>query len=152
MRTILLFLAAGALTVFGVVMLSGCENPLAAHELARADRIRAETEAVQVRAEAAAERAAIREAQRDASHERALEILPYMLLIVGVLVLAGFAAFAVWDLRRAAMSGMVHLERLRLEQAERDRALWLAMSRLDRIVLPEGQRSREVVVYPERKR
>ena len=55
-------------------------------------------------AAAAAEQAATREAARQAGHERALETLPYVLIVWGAIMLAGFAAFAVWDLRTMRQS------------------------------------------------
>jgi len=70
----------------------------AQRERAEAERMRIEAEAYQRRQEAetsaAAERSAIRQAERSAAHERTLELLPFTLLVVGVVALGGLAVLA----------------------------------------------------------
>ena len=158
-------LLGGALVIAGVVVLAGCEsadnaaarraNAEASLEVARGQ---AYAERAAADAAAASERAATREAARDASHQRALELLPYVLLIWGGLLLVGFAAFVVWDLRalreRQTAAGsdpalLFHLERLQLEQAERDREIWRVLGLLARRTLPAGVGT-EVTIYPDR--
>jgi len=67
----------------------------AERERAEADRLQAEAESYQRRTEAATlaeiERAAIRQAERNASHERIIETLPFLVLIVGVLIVGALA-------------------------------------------------------------
>ena len=160
---------AGALGLLAIavslVLLSGCEsadnaaarraNAEASLEVARGQ---AYAERAAADAAAASERAATREAARDASHQRALELLPYVLLIGGGLLLVGFAAFVVWDLRslreRQTAAGsdpalLLYLDRLRIEQAERDREIWRVLGLLARRTLPAGVGT-EVTIYPER--
>lgn len=153
------------LFVVSLVLLAGCaEADRAAADRAHAQaglevaRGQAYAERVAADTAAASERAATREAARDASHQRALELLPYVLLIWGGLLLVGFAAFVVWDLRslreRQAPAAtdpalLLYLDRLRLEQAERDREVWRALGTLARHTLPAGVGT-GVTIYPER--
>lgn len=99
---------------------------------ARGQEIQAEAYAYQARTaadtSAAAERAAIREAARQAGHERALEMLPFLALTVGGLLLGGGTAvifFAIWEQRQVPVAQpelLYTLRRLELEQA---RTRWL---------------------------
>lgn len=129
----------GLLLIFGVVLL--CFELLGTPEdraEAAARKQQAEAYSYQIRTqadtEAAAERAAIREAARQAGHERALESLPYLLVIGGAVALGGFAAFIVWDLRSQRLQAqadplaLYYLHRLELEQ----RQLWHLLADLDR--------------------
>ncbi len=65
---------------------------------ALAEKAQAEAEAYQRRAQAdtsaAAERAAVRQVERDATYERTLGLLPFMLLIVGVIAIGALAVVA----------------------------------------------------------
>lgn len=105
MRIITIAITA-ALVVCAVLALGGCEsadNAAARRAAAEADQTRAAAEAYQQRQQAdtaaAAERAAIRQAERDAAHERTLELLPYVITILGSLFLAALVAVLFWDLR-----------------------------------------------------
>jgi len=70
----------------------------ALRQRAIAEKAQAEADAYQKRLQAdtsaAGERAALRQAERDAAHERTLELLPFTLLIVGVVALGGLAVVA----------------------------------------------------------
>jgi hypothetical protein len=81
-----------------------------------------------------------------------LELLPFSALIVGGLVLAGFAGLIFWDLRHQSTGTdprfFLYLERIQLEQAERDRQLWQALAQLDRRTLPVGD-GRRVTIESE---
>lgn len=90
-----------------LVALAGCESEdLAAARRAEAaaDRERAAAEAYEARiqadTQAAAERSAIREAERNASHERSIELLPYAAGIGGGVLVVVLVLFVAWDLRR----------------------------------------------------
>jgi hypothetical protein len=142
-----------------VALLGACESPAAQRERAAAERIRAEaaaeSERIRAQTEAVAERAAIRQAERDAAHQRTLDVLPYVLAIGGGVLLAGAGLLVFWDLRRQAAlvarpgSDVLllarELQRLELIQARRDRELWRALGRVAaRGELPPGGR---VVIY-----
>ena len=152
---------AAVLIILGLVVLaaSSCESPAAQRERARAETVRAEAAAYAARQEAdsraAAERAEIREAAANAAHQRRMDALPYVILIVGGVVGLVLLLLIFWDLRRARPASadpglLVYLERLQLAQAERDRQLWQAIARLDRRALAGGDR-REVTIYPDRR-
>jgi len=69
-------------------------------------RANAEASLVRARADAYAVRAAADEARRENGHQRAIELLPFTVLVVGVVVLMAFGGFVVWDvvsLRRERM-------------------------------------------------
>ena len=150
---------AAVLTILGLVVLAGCDSPAAQRERARAERVRAEAIAyqqqVQADTQAAAERANVRQMERDAAHQRALETLPYVVLIGGGVGVALVLVLMFWDLRRARPAAadpglLFYLERLHLDQAERDRQLWRAIAHLDRRALAGVDDRREVTVYPDR--
>lgn len=145
--------------------LGGCEsadNAAARRANAEAAAERAAAEAYQVRqqadTQAAAERSAIRQAEANAAHQRTIDLLPFVLAILGALVLAGLGLLAWWDLRaqraQPAVSApatdsalLFYLERLRLEQAEQ----WRALAQLARRTFPDsGDNRREVVIYTDR--
>ena len=161
LKVLALLALAVLVLVIGMVILSGCasaDSEAARRANAEAARVRAEAEAYQVRqqadAKAAAERANIRQMERDAAHQRTMETLPFVLAIVGGLVLAGLAGLMVWDLRRQATVTdprlLVLLERLQLDQTERDRRIWQAIAHLNRRTLPDGDSTWEVVIYPDK--
>ena len=84
-------------------------------------------------------------------------MLPYVLAILGAVLLAGLGAVLFWDLRRQPRPTtdpalLVYLERLRLEGRERDRELWHALAELTRRSLPASASRGEVVLYDERRR
>jgi len=70
----------------------------AQRQRAAAEKAQAEADAYQKRIQAdtsaAAERSALRQSERDAAHERTLELLPFVLLIVGVVAIGGLAVVA----------------------------------------------------------
>lgn len=148
MRRIVLAVAGILALAAGAFLLAGCESPAAQREWARADRIRAEAEAYEQRqqadTQAAAERANIRQMERDAAHQRSMELIPYVLIIVGGLLLAGLGGLLFWDWRRQPAPAaadprlLALLEQLQLHQAERDREIWRAMAILQRRSLPAG--------------
>jgi hypothetical protein len=156
---------AGAAALLAValvlVLLAGCESAdsaAARRAAAEADRVRAEGEAYQARAaadtQAAAERAAIREAARQAGHERALETLPFVVLLVGALGLAGLGAVLLWDTRTrpradAGPAIVAYLADLRAEQARHEADLWRAIAHLDR--RRELGPGAEVTIYDDRR-
>ena len=139
----------------------------AAAAAARADQTRAEAEAYQTRQQAdtaaASERAAIRQMERDAAHERALEMLPYVLVLVGGLLLAALGGLLFWDLRQRAYQPAPHLAELRqlqrqlerleeyrqLDAEHRNRLVWHVLAQSSRRgELPAGDR--RVTVYDDR--
>lgn len=158
-----------ALLVFvgGAGLLAGCnspvaqESPEAQRQRAEAERIRAETEQVKAEAlayqqqtqadtQAAGERASIRQIERDAAYQRTLGLLPYVLTILGGLLLAGLGGLIFWDLRRQSSQnepGIAHLEYLLLQQAKDSRDLWRAIAKTQRLSLPASSQGREVVIY-----
>ncbi len=124
---------------------------------ADAEREKAEAEAYEQRSAAAVaaagERANIRQLERDAAHQRTLDLLPFVLAIGGGLLLAGFRAFLVWDLRRRPVQPvgsdpavLMYLDRLRLDQAQQ----WRALAQLDRRTLPAMDNEKGVVIYDDR--
>ena len=154
--TRLLAVLALVAVVGGVVLLTGCEsadNAAARLAAEKSAKIRAEAEAYQARAAAdsaaAAERANIRQMERDASHQRTVEMLPFVLAIGGGVLLLALGGLVVWDLRGRQIAQpppatidpvmLAYLDRLRLEQAQQ----WRVLARVARD-------SRDVVVYDER--
>ena len=153
-----LLLAILALVSIGVggILLTSCESAdnAAARRLSEESaRARAEAEAYQVRAAAdaaaASERASTRQMERDASHERALETLPFVLAIGGGVLVLALGGFVVWDLRGRQMAQppaamidpvmLAYLDRLRLEQVQQ----WRVLAHVAR----DG--ARDVVIYEE---
>jgi hypothetical protein len=152
-------LALALLAVVGILVLAGCvsaDSEAARRANAEAALVRAEGQAyaerVRADAAAAAERANVRQMERDASHQRVMEVLPVLVILVGALLLAGLATAMFWDLRRQTSVSdprlLVLLERLQLDQAERDRQLLGAIANLDRRTLPAGD-DRAVIIYTE---
>lgn len=153
-----LLIAALVLTLLlGVVTLSSCAaedraaaqraNAEAALEAAKGERYARQ---VQADAAAASERASTRQMERDAAHERALEMLPYVLIVSGMVLIGGVAAW-ILALRVTGQGSaesqalLAYIERLQLAQADRDRELWRAIAEIERRALGPGDR--EVVVY-----
>jgi len=133
--------------------LGGCESA----DNAAARRANAEAELVRAQSAADSERAATREAARQAGHERMIETLPFLVVIVGGLLLAGMGGLAFCDLRnqRQAQGGtdaaiLLELRRLEIAQAERDRAMWRALAEVSRRRLTDG--NGEVIIYPDKQR
>jgi hypothetical protein len=129
----------------GLVVLIGCESPAAQRELARAERIQAEAQAYEreraADAAAYAERASVRQMERDAAHERTLEILPFVLAIGGGVVVICLGLFAWWDLRSQRRALPAPLEqqpgaedwaKLAWALEQRERALWHALATMAR--------------------
>jgi hypothetical protein len=151
----IVMLAVGLLILAGILALDACSAMRAEEELAAGNRAYQEALAYQVReqaeAEADAERAATRQMELAAAHQRAIDTLPYLAAVGGLVIIGVLAMILVHDLwgRYRPQPGdpelLVYLDRLRLEQAERDRALWMALGRLSRH-LPDGA-DQEVVVY-----
>jgi hypothetical protein len=88
----LLGLVLAATLGVGVLALGGCEGLAAQKERAIAERVLAEAQAYEQRqqanTEAYAEQTAIREAAKEASHQRAMEALPYVAVIAVSLTVA----------------------------------------------------------------
>jgi hypothetical protein len=149
-------LAAVLAVGLAVMALSACESPTAQREAARAERIRAEGESYERQraadTAAASERAAVRQMERDAAHQRALEMLPVIVVLVGAVLLAGLAVLVVWDGRNRSPAAdpalWYELRRLEAERAERERLLWHAIAAAHRGKLSGGDRG-EVSVYPD---
>jgi hypothetical protein len=167
MRPVFMMLLVVSVLALGAVTLGGCESA----DNAAARRANAESSLVRAEAEAYARRVAADESRRENGHQRALETLPFVVLILGGLLLAAFGAFIVWDrvrqTPRSPQAGTVdsalllYLERLRLDQTERDRQLWQAIAHLDRRNLPvlrtakspqagPAEERREVTIYGDR--
>ena len=152
-------LAVGAVVL---LFLPGCESPAAQRKHAEASRLMAAAQSYEIRqqakTEAAGERAAVRQMERDASHQRALDALPYVLSILGAGVVFTLLVLAFWDLRGLRQAGggngaiLAYLDRLQLDQAQRDRDLWRAIATMDRRSLAPGDKSREVVLYQDKQR
>jgi hypothetical protein len=153
---------AALVLILAVVVLTGCaevDNAAARRAAAESSletaRAQAYAERVRADSQAAGERSLVRQAERDAAHQRVLELLPFLALIIGGLVLVGFAGLVFWDLRRQSVVTdavlFLALQRWRLEQSERDAALWQAIAQLDRRSLP-ARDDRSPVVTIERRR
>lgn len=127
--------------MLSALVLVGCESPAAQREQARADRIRAEASAYEKEKQADAEYntqvTLNRQYERDASHERTMESLPFVLAIGGGVVVLCLGLFAWWDLRSrppTPISQPVNdnlpavrspeWEDLARALAERDRQIW----------------------------
>ena len=112
--------------------MAGCESPAAQRMNAEANRIRAEASAYDTRSEAntrAANAAADRrEAARQAGHERAMEMMPVTLAVVGLLFLSVPVGF-----------GLVYLVAQRHTQPDHRLLTQVEMMRL------EAQRDRQVL-------
>lgn len=118
-------------------------------ELAKA---RADAERSQAETLAMSERAATRQMERDAAHQRALELLPFVAMILGAVGLAGLGALMFWDSRRNRAAVDPTLALL-LGQMTRDQIqLWRAVAHLDRrAALPAGDDRREVVIIDDQR-
>jgi hypothetical protein len=145
--------------VVAVLVVAGCEsedNAAARRAEAAASAERAQAEAYQVRmaadTEAAAERAAIREASRQAGHERVIELLPFVVAILGAVAVAGIGLL-VWSRPRQAPAVdpgiLLLLEQQRRQLAEAERATWRIVAEAQRRQLVGEQR---VSVYDDHER
>ena len=156
MAKVLVLVAVAGLVL--VLVLAGCaseDNAAARRAAEEAARVRAEAEAYQVRAAAdtaaAAERANVRQMERDAAHQRTVEMLPFVLAIGGGVLLLVLAGLVAWDLRsRQAPASTVdpvllaYLDRLQVEQAQQWRVL-AHVARRDAV-----SSGREVEIWRER--
>jgi hypothetical protein len=145
--------------ILATLMLVSCESA----DNAAARRANAEAALARAEAEAYARRVAADESRRENGHQRVLETLPFVVLILGGMLLAGFGAFIVWDRARPCLRQdrqppqrgvpdptlLLYLERLRLDQTERDRQIWQAIAHLDRRSLQAGDRG-EVTIHGDR--
>ena len=142
----LLIVAVLAFVVVGALAINRCgsvvQDAQAQRTQAEADKVRAEAAAYEQRSEAntraAAERAAIREAARQAGHERALEVLPVVLGILGVILVLAIAFLVTWDLRSQREANIALLTH---QMRHQNLALWSAVAQLERrkeIVPREG--------------
>jgi len=120
---------------------------------AQAEKAQAEADAYQKRVQAdtsaAAERSALRQLERDAAHERTLELLPFVLLIVGVVAVGALAVMAlVGKLQRKPepdpiLTFLLQQQNRRLQELERAAYHQIAMEQ--RRLLGVG--SGPIVVY-----
>jgi len=120
---------------------------------AAAEKAQAEADAYQKRLQAdtsaAAERSALRQAERDAAHERTLELLPFVLLIVGVVAVGGLAvALVANNLRRheapdPILMFLLQRQDRRLQELERVAYHQIAMEQRKQLSSGGG----EIIVY-----
>ena len=155
LATVALVLLLVAVGILAIVSCESVDNAAARRAAEEAAQLRAEAEAYQVRqqadTEAAAERANVRQMERDAAHQRTLEMLPFVLAIGGGILVLVLAGLAFWDLRARRQTTpaadpalLLYLERQRLDQAQ----LWRAIATLDRrSLVARGNDAREVVIY-----
>jgi len=145
-RTILAVFLAVAILAAAVLVLPGCGAP-ANKDNAAAERLRAEAELERARASAAraevdamAERASTRQFERDAAHERTLELLPFVLLIAGLVAIGGLAVVALANRRGQAVDpGVVFLlQRQDRRLQELERATWHVIAAEQRRQLTAG--------------
>jgi len=111
---------------------------------AKVAQAQAEALRQQARAETEASIAATRQMEREAAHQRAMELLPQTALIIvgGVLMLALLLVFFGQTQRRPAVPlgytlTPTEVERLLFSQAQETRQMWHAIATLQR-TLPEG--------------
>jgi len=112
---------------------------------AEVDRLQVEAEAYQRRTEAATsaeiERSAIRQAERNASHERIIETLPFLILVVGVVAIGALAVVMVAGrqsrpvARDPELTFLVQRQQQQLDALER--AIYAQIARSQRRRLPE---------------
>lgn len=109
----------------------------AAEERARAE---ADVERQRARAEAEASLAATRQMERDAAHQRMVESLIALSLVILPLSLAAGAVMLLLARRRRSLDPMllIYLDRLQLRQAVHEHELWHAVARMQRQALPAG--------------
>lgn len=133
---LLLALLASMLSVFVLV---GCESPAAQRERARADRIRAEAQSYERAKQAdAAYNTQVtlnRQYERDASHERTMESLPFVLAIGGgllILTLTLIGAGLVWQHLQVEKAKPQTQPRTALTIHDESRALAQRVDRMER--------------------
>ena len=125
----------------------------AQRQRAAAEKAQAEADAYQKRVQAdtsaAAERSALRQLERDAAHERTLELLPFVLLIVGVVAVGALAVMAlVGKLQRKPepdpiLTFLLQQQNRRLQELERVAYHQIAMEQRRLLVAGAGP----IVVY-----
>jgi regulator of protease activity HflC (stomatin/prohibitin superfamily) len=139
----------------GVLALMSCaseDNAAARRANAEAALVRAQGQAdadrERARADAEASRASVRQMEKDAAHQRTVELLPFVVIIVGGLGVALVVFLVFWDLRsRPVATGgadpalLLYLRRQELDQAQQ----WRALAHLAR----EVDNGREVIIYPD---
>lgn len=107
----------------------------AAEERAKAE---ADAERQRARAEAEASLASTRQMERDAAHQRMMETLVALALVVLPLsMLAAVAVLLLARQRRAPERALwIYLDQLQLREAARERELWHALATMQRQALP----------------
>ena len=141
MRTLAILACVVFAAVICGLFLVACESPAAQREQARAERIQAEAIAYQIRQEAdaraASERASIRQMERDAAHQRVVEMMPFVMLISGGIIALIIILLMAWDLRRIREMANPELlfyermARLQLSQREDEQIPWAVIYRAD---------------------
>lgn len=153
-----LLLVAGLVivAVVGVALLGGCEGVTLGSQDRQAQRLAAQAELARAEAEADSERAAARQMERDAAHQRALDVLPFVIAIGGGVVIVLGLGLVAWDVRTsrpahagaadlAILAELRRLAELQERQGRRERAILRVLA--GRPVLPEGRGP--VTIYPE---
>jgi hypothetical protein len=118
---------------------------------ADAERARAEAdvERQRARAEAEASLAATRQMERDAAHQRMVESLIALALVVLPLSLVAGAVVLLLARRRRGLDPLllVYLDQLQLRQVAHERELWHAVAAMQRrALLPDNNRRRVEVI------
>ena len=152
-KAILTVILSVAILAAAVLVLPGCSS-LVDEQTAQAARLQAEAELERAKASAAraevdamAERSLIRQAERDAALQRSLTLLPFALLIVGLVALSGLAA-AMLARRRPQIdpSVILLLQRQDRRLQELERSTWHAIAESQRGQLAAGA-GHQVIVY-----
>jgi Flp pilus assembly protein TadB len=144
----ILVLAAVAAGVMILVSCESADSAAARRANAEAALVRAQGQAdadrERARADAEASRASTRQMERDAAHQRTVEILPFVVLVCGGLGVALVVLLVFWDLRSRPVvttdaALLLYMRRLELEQGQQ----WRAMAHLARAVDNE----RGIIIY-----
>jgi len=164
-KAILAVILVGTLLVAAGLLFTGCQSKAAeqtaiaqrldaeaALERAEADRLQVEAEAYQRRTEAATlaevERSAMRQVERNASHERTVAMLPYVLVIAGLVAIGALAvvAMARRDQGMVDPGVILLLQRQQRQLDQLERATYPHIARIQRHQLPTDI-DHQVVVY-----